>query len=285
MLIGDKKYCLREGDLITVDSGFTHENTDGKPGGQQLIFEVDERLIRRAGDYFIDYRTVGENSLDKADPNITEVVRKLYNIACLQNDVNVSQVQPEQERSDYYEVLIQQKGRYRMMSEAYRVLEIIHDYIKTDESSVNKFPSDILRNCIEIVQAEYALDLSPEDVARRLGLSVPSFHRMLKNQLGVSFLKYLNSVRISAAEALLLDNNADIIDIPEQCGFSSESNFYRVFREYTGSSPKQYRENRKGVTANVLRPSVLMLNNFEFVSIDQVNMGSAGEKTTDKAAY
>lgn len=258
----EKEYNLREADLITIDSGFSHEIYNGESGGQQLILEIDESLINRTDNYLFDFKTVGEeNCLNKSNPDVESVISKLYDLAHSFGDMQLSYAG--------------KKGssvitRYHILSTAYSILETLQGYTVVNKNTITRYPSDTLKEFIDLIQSEYATIQSQEEVAKRLGLSISSLHRMLKSQMGVSFLTYLNSVRISAAEALLMDESTKIIDISEQCGFTNLSSFYRDFKKYSGRSPNQYRESRMSANFYMMNPSVLARNNYEQVSYDDI---------------
>ena len=48
-------------------------------------------------------------------------------------------------------------------------------------------------------------------------------------------------VRVEESKRLLSNTEYSIIDIAVACGFDDQSYFSKVFKKYTGMSPKQYR--------------------------------------------
>lgn len=63
------------------------------------------------------------------------------------------------------------------------------------------------------------------------------FHREMKQ----TYSQYLNHLKISYAKNLLITTDLKIDRIGSECGFCSESNFLRVFKQVTGTSPLAYR--------------------------------------------
>jgi len=53
--------------------------------------------------------------------------------------------------------------------------------------------------------------------------------------------QYLLRLRIEKAQSLMKDQSLRMINIAESCGFASQSQFSRVFKQVVGVSPKQYR--------------------------------------------
>ena len=59
--------------------------------------------------------------------------------------------------------------------------------------------------------------------------------------MGVSFIRYLNSYRLSIASRLLLSTSSAILDIAEDTGFDNLSYFNRLFRQTYGMTPTEFR--------------------------------------------
>jgi AraC-like DNA-binding protein/ligand-binding sensor protein len=79
------------------------------------------------------------------------------------------------------------------------------------------------------------------EIARALNVSTFHFCRKFKQATGLTFVKYLNRVRIEKAKILLHDKNLRITDIAYEVGFQSLTHFNRIFRKLVGHSPTEYR--------------------------------------------
>ena len=58
--------------------------------------------------------------------------------------------------------------------------------------------------------------------------------------MGISLTKYINNVRIIAAQKLIDEGYTSVTAIAMQTGFSNITHFDRVFKKITGISPKKY---------------------------------------------
>lgn len=73
-------------------------------------------------------------------------------------------------------------------------------------------------------------------------MSLTCFERYLKNQTGLTFVAYLNSLRIAKARDLLQHSGLSMLQIALTCGFGNQAHFNRVFRKMTGLTPGAYRK-------------------------------------------
>ncbi len=84
------------------------------------------------------------------------------------------------------------------------------------------------------------LDL--KQVAESANLSSCYFCRKFKESAGMTFTSYLARTRVEAAKELLVNPQVRVSEIAFEVGFQSLTHFNRVFKEVTGMSPTQYRE-------------------------------------------
>ena len=83
--------------------------------------------------------------------------------------------------------------------------------------------NDTIREIITYVNEHYMEKLSLDTIAAQVGFSREYFCRFFKQHMGITFLRYLNEVRISHA------------------GFTNQTIFNRLFKEIYGMTPRQSR--------------------------------------------
>ena len=99
-----------------------------------------------------------------------------------------------------------------------------------------------IRELISYVNEHYTEKLSLEDAADYVGFSREYFCRFFKQHMGLTFLRYLNEVRISHAGRLLSSTDLSISEIMNTCGFTNQTIFNRLFKEIYGMTPRQARK-------------------------------------------
>ncbi len=88
--------------------------------------------------------------------------------------------------------------------------------------------------------------LALSSVAEKYHVSESYLTRIIKQKTGLCFTDYLNELRISMAIKFLTDRNKiyTINEIAYMVGYNSQHYFSRAFKNYTGHSPNQYRNEK-----------------------------------------
>lgn len=82
-------------------------------------------------------------------------------------------------------------------------------------------------------------------IARALAADENRISKTFKAKFGVGVLHYTQNQRVRLAMSLLPRTDQDIPGVAEQVGFSSRRSFDRVFRQFTGMTPAQYRSEHR----------------------------------------
>lgn len=91
------------------------------------------------------------------------------------------------------------------------------------------------------LETSYGSALSPSTLARKAGMSPARFARAIKRIHGVSPMQLITKTRITAGCRLLVETEASISQVAQECGFADHSAFTRAFRATTGASPSEHR--------------------------------------------
>lgn len=84
--------------------------------------------------------------------------------------------------------------------------------------------------------------LTLETVAAYSGYSKYHFSRIFKEHTGISFYDFYLGRRMDLCRQILSDATVPITEVASRCGFSSIATFNRVFKQYEGLTPTQYRK-------------------------------------------
>lgn len=104
----------------------------------------------------------------------------------------------------------------------------------------------VARRLCQDVEAEHTMD----DLAQAVGLSPSRLAHLFRRQVGQSPIAYLEMQRITRACDLLLMDGRPVAEVGAAVGYSDPSYFGRVFRKHLGHSPRAFRQERRGVSAD-----------------------------------
>lgn len=80
------------------------------------------------------------------------------------------------------------------------------------------------------------------EVAKIVHYNTSHFSYSFHKEMGTTYCEYLNMLKISYAKELLISTSLKINEICYECGFTSHSNFLRLFKDNLGISPMQFRK-------------------------------------------
>ncbi len=98
-----------------------------------------------------------------------------------------------------------------------------------------------VERAVSYINKSFAMDLSLNIVAEHIKLSSFYLSRLIKQELGVSFIEYLTKVRMEEAKRLSLETSLTIKEIAERCGYSNDTYFCKVFKRYTNKTIGEFR--------------------------------------------
>ncbi|MEG0145059.1 MAG: response regulator [Clostridia bacterium] len=101
--------------------------------------------------------------------------------------------------------------------------------------------SPIVEAAQRYIEAQYRhSELTLPDVADALGVNPSYLSRLMKQELGMSFSKYLTQVRIGRAVQLISLGDMRMRDIAEEVGYSAANYFSTAFKRVLGVPPAEY---------------------------------------------
>lgn len=93
----------------------------------------------------------------------------------------------------------------------------------------------------DYIRQNYQQDISLDQMAESLNISPKYCSALFKKQTGHTFKKALNEYRVERAREILEKTpDVKISDLAVDVGFTSANTFIQVFKQYTGTTPRQY---------------------------------------------
>jgi AraC-like DNA-binding protein/quercetin dioxygenase-like cupin family protein len=136
-----------------------------------------------------------------------------------------------------------------LLSDFWKMLLLDTEEIRAQASDVIRTSStdtERLKLMTRYIKEHCGEKLTLEDIAAAADISTRECTRCFARCINTSPIVYLTQTRLSMAADLLSGSAKSIIEISEECGFSSPSYFGKVFREAMGCTPKEYRDKDVG---------------------------------------
>lgn len=119
---------------------------------------------------------------------------------------------------------------------------------KAYELFANLFPlAESDECCIAYINRHYTDQFSVPMLAKRCAMSETAYRKRFKQLTGLSPIQYINRLKIEKACQMLCSDDISPKDISDFLNFYSLPYFYKVFRDYTGTTPNQYRDKSAGL--------------------------------------
>jgi AraC-like DNA-binding protein len=99
----------------------------------------------------------------------------------------------------------------------------------------------IVTEAVTHINQHYMNPLTLNEMADRFFISTGYFSHAFKRITGITFIKYVNGIRIKEAQRLLKQDGASVAAVAEAVGFTGTTHFGRVFKEITGQTPMEYK--------------------------------------------
>ncbi len=121
----------------------------------------------------------------------------------------------------------------------------LNEFIDLVYSSQDAKKMTQIRPAINYIDANYDKPVTLSEIAKASYLSVSRLAHVFKEQMGITIVDYLTSVRIERAKQLLLATDQNCTEICFQVGYNNQSYFTRTFKELVGMTPRRFRAKNK----------------------------------------
>ncbi len=95
------------------------------------------------------------------------------------------------------------------------------------------------------VNQNYSDGLYLDIVAEKFDMTPKYFSEFFKKNVGIGFVEHITKLRLEQATDLLLTTDLSIKAISEKIGYATSSAFVTAFKKYYGTTPNEFRNNKK----------------------------------------
>jgi YesN/AraC family two-component response regulator len=105
----------------------------------------------------------------------------------------------------------------------------------------NSKHADVIKRAMAYILDHYDEKITLDDIANHVSFSPTYLCSLFKSETGQGFKTCLKKIRIEQSKKLMEEGALSIAEISYKVGFSDQSYFARVFKQYVGVSPYHYR--------------------------------------------
>lgn len=134
---------------------------------------------------------------------------------------------------------------FSKLSNFYKLCNYMVQYFTiTDRPDSMRKSDSKLDDVLLYLEKNYNRKVSLEEISKYVYMAPTSFSRFFHKAMGMTYVSYINQLRLNYAEDALLYSTQSITEIALNAGFSNISAFNRLFKKVYGVSPGQFK-NRK----------------------------------------
>lgn len=231
--LGEEVFNLKKGDILIIGANKIHGYLEGNPYKKFDMLLFNHGMLEE---------------LIKDIESFQWVFPMLLNSHHIKPGDKGHQILEHQIVELVEESLQQAPGyKYAMVARLYDFITILlralprEIYTKEMLQFLQK-KSQMLLKINEYIKAHYQDEINLEQISMIAGYSTFHFIRVFKEFVGITFKKYLTYFRLEKARTLLIETDESIVDIAYRSGFNSIKTFNRVFKEYSGCTPSEFKK-------------------------------------------
>ncbi len=229
--VGNHLSNYEDGDLVLIGSNLPHGGF-----GYGSVDMHEEIVVQFTADF------LGENFLLKPE---MDNIKKLFE----RSKQGLSFNSNTKNELSYRFSKLPQLSQFERLIELLNILQKLAnstEYVLLNATDIrynfSQKDQDRLGKVYKFVEKNYLQEIDIQDVAKICNLTVPAFCNYFKKNLNQTFTDFTNEYRINQACKMLLEGQ-EIVDICFGCGFNNVSYFGRVFKQFKGTNPSQFRRN------------------------------------------
>jgi AraC-like DNA-binding protein len=139
----------------------------------------------------------------------------------------------------------------RIQLEPFQLIDEVEP-VEDDVEHLDPQQFDVVSKVCNFVADNFCEDIDMDDIASSANVHPKTAMRLFKKSTGMTLYKYLSLLRLSFAQALLMNDDITVLDVAMECGFGSLGAFNTSFAKLAGKSPSQFRRDSRAAP-NLIR--------------------------------
>lgn len=235
--VDNKTFLAQKGDLCIINKGRIHRVLDRAPSREEVClkksFIFNPEDIVKNSELYQEYVSplLSEHAFSHMQLHSHKGIgREIFHLIDEIEDL-------AKKESDAHELEI--LGLLYMLI---RRLFLVYDLKKKEGEEDFNSNNHLQRRMTNYIYEHFGEKLSLDDIANAGNISRSTCIRLFNEYTGKSPIDFLNSYRLEVSSQFLKDKKRRITDIAQECGFTQQSYYNRMFRKEFGLTPNEYRK-------------------------------------------
>lgn len=227
--INNDKKILKAGDIAICNSGDIHyyEQTDSDSKIILIIFKPEffGFTSNWLGTYKLNSPFLESDSISIENFNkIKDLIYYIFN--------------EDYTKDKFYDLFIKSKI-IELTASILRYVPITNCLSQNLNKSFSKL--ETMQNILTYIENNFTDDISLQDLANKFNMDSSNLSTAFNSIAGCNLRTYINTLRITKAESIILNSKKPLIDIAFECGFNSIRTFNRAYKSVKGIVPSSNR--------------------------------------------
>jgi len=238
-MVGDHIGHFEEGDLVFMGSLIPH------------VWVNDPEFVQGKKEYLADAIVIQfvDNFLGQTFMQIPEM-NEFRQFLKISDRGMVIKGKAREKINALMEEMLPNNGLQRLSS-LFSIFDILSGLKKSEYEllaspgslqNINSNTSDHFNKINEYIMRNFYEDISLPEIASVANMAVTTFCNFFKEHYRVTFVEYLNRVKIGYACKLFSENDVNVVEAAYKSGYNNLSNFNKQFKKLKNMTPSEYRK-------------------------------------------
>lgn len=248
--LNEDRLILKKGDILLINSNKTHFFEDTGKDNLVLLIQFSPAVMDKidgtnARKHFRCNSTLPDAMQDESFSRLRTLLAHIG-----------------------YEIYMERNGyEYFIISRFYEMIGILHrnftyEIEAEDQVSLEDKNLGRIKEIVSYIEENYVNDITLGDLADAVHMSESYLSHFIKENIGIPFKRYLDTVRFHKSAEMLRTTDLAVIDIAVSCGFNNKQPMYRLYQKSIGMTPSEYRSRHKTLKYK----GVSVINNYTVVN-------------------
>jgi len=239
--VENKQYELQHGDVLFIPPGVNYFGYHPSQKGASffwLHFFPTQGTMQFQQEQFINHLIASDIDLHKEAINNSIFLPKFFKLTYTDKPFILMKQILDIANTSYYSTF---SVDYLITELLIELTEQYSKQLLQNNTNLNE-KTQKFTQILEWIRVNIYEDLSVTEIADTFSFNPDHLTRIFKKNIGMSTIKYINTLKLNKAKELLCTTNKTIKEISYELNFKDEKYFMKLFKNYEEMTPSQFRD-------------------------------------------